>query len=295
MATDLSQTMEKLIGKKIHLTSNLCQVCLNKGIKQNTMIHEKAEVCPKCSLQKYHDQLQDECNQYYQGVEERKRKEFFYQNSIIEDPTIVDATFENFIPECEEEKENKAKAWRYTEEFIAGHNRTILLAGESGRGKSHLSHAIAHKTNEEGSGTVLYVSCHFLFKKIRSTFRKDSELSEEDILQMIIKSDMVVFDDFGCSLGDYRDVNQLALWFHQSNGQGDITKLIRASKFENDVWGSILDGRQKKKNVFVTNLTGPAIRYGYDPRVASRLLRVHADDIMQFKHTPDRRRKEFLF
>ncbi|QPR82996.1 DnaA/Hda family protein [Bacillus cereus] len=287
------QATEQFTTTKLNLTSNLCEVCEEKGIKQRTMIFQGEEVCPKCYLQKDHDRLYAECNKYYKGEEERRRKAYFHNHSLISDPTIMNATFENFIPECDEEERNKAQAVKHAHNFISDMKYTLVASGDAGRGKSHLMHAIAEEINENGTQTVLFISESVLFKKLKATFKRDSELSEDDYLQKIIDADVVIFDDFGSTLGDYRDINLKALEFHNKKGEGNITDLQRATKYMNDTYMTIFDGRQGKSNGIATNLVGAAITYCYDQRITSRIL--GCKSAMTFKNTPDRRKKSLPF
>ncbi|WP_000615480.1 ATP-binding protein [Bacillus cereus group sp. BfR-BA-01700] len=286
------QATETFTSKKLNLTSNMCEVCQAKGIKQRTMIFQGEEVCPKCYLQKDHDRLFEECNEYYKGEDERKRKAYFHNHSLISDPTIMRATFENFIAEHDEEKNNKGQAQLHAQNFIKNLKYTVVASGDAGRGKSHLMHAIAEEVNENGKQTVLFISESVLFKKLKSTFSK-KDISEDDYLQKIIDADVVIFDDFGSTLGDYRDINLKALEFHNAQGEGDITSLQRATKYMNDTYMTIFDGRQGKANGIATNLVGAAISYCYDQRITSRIL--GCKSAMTFKNTPDKRKKPLPF
>ncbi|EEK75173.1 hypothetical protein bcere0007_2990 [Bacillus mycoides] len=287
------QATEQFTTTKLNLTSNLCEVCKEKGIKQRTMMFQGEEVCPKCYLQKDHDRLYTECNKYYKGEEERRRKAYFHNHSLISDPTIMNATFDNFIPECDEEESNRAQAVTHAHNFISDMKYTLVASGDAGRGKSHLMHAIAEGINENGTQTVLFISESVLFKKLKATFKRDSELSEDDYLQKIIDADVVIFDDFGSTLGDYRDINLKAQEFHNKKGEGNITDLQRATKYMNDTYMTIFDGRQGKANGIATNLVGAAITYCYDQRITSRIL--GCKSAMTFKNTPDRRKKSLPF
>ena len=50
----------------------------------------------------------------------------------------------------------------------------------------------------------------------------------------------MIFDDFGSTLGDYRDINLKAIEFHNKKGEGNITDLQRATKYMNDTYMTIL-------------------------------------------------------
>ncbi|MGQ7174068.1 hypothetical protein ACUOCP_56140, partial [Escherichia sp. R-CC3] len=77
------------------------------------------------------------------GEEERRRKAYFHNHSLISDPTIMNAKFDNFIPDCDEEVSNRAQAVTHAHNFISDMKYTLVASGDAGRGKSHLMHAIA--------------------------------------------------------------------------------------------------------------------------------------------------------
>ncbi|PGQ37312.1 ATP-binding protein, partial [Bacillus thuringiensis] len=129
----------------------------------------------------------------------------------------------------------------------------LILVGKVGAGKSHIAYSIAHEMNEQSSDKVMYVTSSELFDYIRSTFNTQSCETEHSITNMLISMDLLVIDDLGAELGDM-DINDL-----------------KATAFVNRVLFKLFDGRQGKKTIITTNLTGEAIIKAYDERVTSRM------------------------
>lgn len=72
----------------------------------------------------------------------------------------------------------------------------LILAGQVGCGKSHLATAILRGVIAKGySG--LYYNSPDLMRDIRATFDKDSEIREDDLLEEVTTTDLLVFDDVG--------------------------------------------------------------------------------------------------
>ena len=84
------------------------------------------------------------------------------------------------------------KAFNFKKEYPKG----LLMSGPVGCGKSHLAVAILRGVIEKGySG--LYYNSPDLLRDIRATFDNASDLREEDLLEEVTTTDLLVFDDVG--------------------------------------------------------------------------------------------------
>jgi DNA replication protein DnaC len=80
--------------------------------------------------------------------------------------------------------------------FKADYPKGLLMSGGVGCGKSHLAVAILKGVIAKGySG--LYYNSPDLMRDIRATFDKDSEVKEDDLLEEVTTTDLLVFDDVG--------------------------------------------------------------------------------------------------
>lgn len=113
------------------------------------------------------------------------------------------ATLENYIPQNKSQQIAKESVKKYIDIFDQGEPINLLFTGGYGVGKSHLSKSITDgimkkenpKTNR--NYTSIFISVPKLLRKIRSTYNKKSEISEENIFEVLEKVDLLVLDDLG--------------------------------------------------------------------------------------------------
>lgn len=91
---------------------------------------------------------------------------------------------------------------QYARAYISSFNfekdfpKGLLMSGGVGCGKSHLAVAILRGVVEKGySG--LYYNSPDLLRDIRATFDRESEVSEDDLIEEVTTTDLLVFDDVG--------------------------------------------------------------------------------------------------
>lgn len=93
---------------------------------------------------------------------------------------------------------------RNAERYVAGFNlsargecdKGLLLIGPVGCGKTHLAVAILQQIIDKGYSGLYYNSPNLL-RDIRATFDGASELTEDDLLEEVTTTDLLVFDDVG--------------------------------------------------------------------------------------------------
>lgn len=192
----------------------------------------------------------------------------FEEHSLI-NPSLRNATFENFNP-GKYFQEAYLKAKKYVEEFDINKPKNLLFQGTFGTGKSHLSVSIAKALAEKGH-TTIFISTPKLLTKIRNTYNKNSEMGEEEIINMIASVNLVVFDDIGAEgmVNDYGSSS----WASQKI-------------FE------IIDQRSGKHNIYTTNLSSAEFESTKDlQRIFSRML--ENTELIKMDG-PDYRKRQFL-
>lgn len=103
-------------------------------------------------------------------------------------------SFENF-----KINENNRVAFIKCKDFVdkfTTNIRGIILLGDVGRGKTHLAAAITNNLTNR-LYTVMFGNITNLLSVIKSTYNKDSELSEKDILEIMARVDLLIIDDLG--------------------------------------------------------------------------------------------------
>lgn len=91
---------------------------------------------------------------------------------------------------------HSARAYINQFNFEKDYPKGLLMIGPVGCGKSHLAVSILRGVISKGySG--LYYNSPDLMRDIRSTFEKDSDVTEDDLLEEVTTTDLLVFDDVG--------------------------------------------------------------------------------------------------
>ena len=96
------------------------------------------------------------------------------------------------------------KRWREKDEEG---KRGLYLGGETGRCKTSLAISALKEVMESG-GIGLFVSVPFLLKKIQSTFNRDSEVSENELLEAVSSVPWLVLDDIGVEMPSPFAINE---------------------------------------------------------------------------------------
>lgn len=230
-------------------------------------------VCPRCFLEVEHEKLRAQKQAEFDEMVRNEKKIVFEKESLLADHSITKASFETYKPTSQESTQNLQLAKRAADDYITGRIFNLIMAGNCGAGKTHLAYSIG-KYLQAHDEEVIFITMSELLRKIKSTFNKDSDLTEDAIISRLIQIPYLIIDDLGAELG--------AL---------DGTE--RATRFVNSTLFSLLDGRQGKPLIITTNLTGKKIEAAYDERSVSRMFTNFRHIV--FKDTKDFRRKPMPF
>lgn len=138
-------------------------------------------------------------------------------------------------------------AQKYANEFNSDTTESILMLGETGLGKTHLSLAIANKVLEKGY-SVIYDSIINILRNIeREHFSREHSVETMDL---IMNADLLILDDLGT---EYETA------FYSSTIYNIINTRLNSGK----------------PTIISTNLNYNEICNRYDARVASRITAVY--------------------
>lgn len=185
---------------------------------------------------------------HMEAEQERARKEKherriqrFMDNSII-NPKLKNATFSNYITDIESLQQAARRVRDYVVNWEEGN---LMLYGSYGTGKSHLA-VSSFKKALAMEKSALFISVPKLYTKIRATWRKDAEMTEDQLMQMLNEVDLLVLDDIGAEAGEQKGWSEDKLF-------------------------QILDSRQGKRTIYTTNLKQDALSDLIGNRNMSRL------------------------
>jgi len=114
---------------------------------------------------------------------------------------FVGRTLATFKAETEEQRKALVIATEYVNNWSDVYKKGswLVFGGQPGTGKSHLAIAILQALMPAHVGR--YMTCMELFQKIRGTWRKDSELSEQEVIAQLANVPLLVIDEIGVQNG----------------------------------------------------------------------------------------------
>lgn len=202
--------------------------------------------------------LAEKSKQLRRRLKSEKLKEKFNYYSLL-NGSLQKATLENYEPTNSDLAKAKQDIKTYIDTFDGSKN--LLLHGNYGTGKSHLSVAITKKLMEQGK-ECLFLSLPKLLTKIKDTYNNKG-VTEEELLSVIEQVDLLVLDDLGA----------------EHNTDWAVSKVFE-----------ILDDRSGKSTIYTTNLNSKELRERFNERNFSRLMENTQIIMMNGK---DYRRKGF--
>lgn len=212
--------------------------------------------CPDCDESRLAAERQAEANR--KADIERARMESLLCEAAIP-ARFIGRSFSDFRASTKEQAAALAIAKAYAENFgeILKRGDGLVLSGSPGTGKSHLATAILQAILPEHCG--LYITFLGLIRAVRGTWRKDSERSESEVLNIIAGVPLLVLDEIGVQYGTdgeqtimfdvldrrYRDMKPTILLTNQAKqglkefiGERSFDRLTETSKWVSFDWPS---------------------------------------------------------
>lgn len=191
---------------------------LSLPVPDNCPIHYIAKtdgVCPSC---------EDQARSAREKAERAKREKLEkILGNIGLGARYRDATFSDYLPTCDQAKQILAKCQAYAETFqdrLSGGDNLIML-GNYGTGKNTLSAAICNRIALDGYQS-LHTTAIRIIRRIRETWgRKDSEQTEQQVINSFTLPDLLVVDEIGVQVGSD---DEKRLLFEALNGRYEDKK-----------------------------------------------------------------------
>lgn len=154
--------------------------------------------CPDCEEARIARERQEE-------NERRAAAEIARIDAMVEEasipPRFIGRSFENFKT-ADAAQEAALKICRaFAENFDQNLKRGsgLILSGLPGTGKSHLAAAILQAIMPAYCGR--YTTCMGVIRNVRNTWRRDSEMSETEVLRIYRELPLLVIDEIGVQYG----------------------------------------------------------------------------------------------
>ena len=188
-----------------------------------TFLAKHGGQCPECvEIQK-----QGELNQYNakqaQSNLELKQSEVRGKFTKAAIPKrYLNRTFSNYKAANQQQQLALSVSRHYAANFSERleNGGGLILQGKPGTGKTHLACAIANQVITDGS-TARFTTVMQLVRAIRSTWKRDSEKSEDEVLKAIIDYDLLIIDEIGVQ---YETESEKLILFDVLNGRYENVK-----------------------------------------------------------------------
>ncbi len=257
------------LKKKLTVTDEVCE-------KHNVNLVSafgREPICELCVKENTSIKVQRIVEKEVSKNEKRDSYDWLDKRSIFLDDTLKKATFDTYKTDCKETKDNKDLALMIAREYYKGANYNTVLTGTPGTGKSHLSMSMLKIVNEHSDPyrKCLFISISELMRRIKDSFsNRESIYTEQNMVEMMTKADLLVIDDLGAETGA-------------------ISSDKIATDFTTRVLYAIIDGRMNKPTIITTNLNSKELSKMYDRKLISRMFRGADGHVIQFKNTTDKR------
>lgn len=158
-----------------------------------------------------------------------------------------DRTIDSYKATTEGQKRALEFVKFYVEQFakVSETGRSAIFCGKPGTGKTHLSVGVALAIMATGK-SALFTTVQRMVRRVKETYRKDSDESERDVLNMLTYPDLLIIDEIGVQFG---------------------------SEFEKNLMFEILNERyeNRKPTLLLSNLTAQEVRSFLGERIYDRL------------------------
>lgn len=212
--------------------------------------HTNEEFCPHCKMIEQEDQrLAEETLVIKQTSKVIHLYDAFADNSLINDK-LKKATFDNYNPTNENLARAKREMQHFAETFNPKDPESKVITGLYGIGKSHLCVAVTKVLMKKGY-SALFIQMNKLFTKIKSTWNRNSELTEDKLMELLATVDVLVIDDLGAE-------------FTERDKEGITWKKTKTNE--------IIDSRVGRSTLYTSNFTISELAEMYGEREFSRMM-----------------------
>lgn len=269
--------MENLTGQPVMIANlikqgiletveTVCPECKSQMVRH--VIDEPTKVdyavCPNCGitangLKIKHGVDIESIDGQYQAQLQKQMWQGVVKNSItLGNPEVIfSKRFTNFKAENDRAKEIGNQAYIFAEQMRTDPLH-VMLTGQTGAGKTHLSIAMMYKYLMNGEankhGILINFSDYVALKKLAmNEINGETQRLLTRANKLVQKSEIVILDDIGAERGGTKEV-------------------VTATDFETGLLLQFMNAREGKRLIITSNLTSEQLDKKYDQRTTSRIM-----------------------
>jgi DNA replication protein DnaC len=196
--------------------------------------------CPKCDQERKERQRRE-----YEEELDRQRHQNRLKASGIEG-RFLRARFSSFEATTPAQRKALTAVQEYGHAFTRDTKSTLWLIGPPGTGKTHLGAALVHEVIEQHKLWARIITPRQIVRQLRATWRRESEQTEEEVIDDLASDALLVLDEVGVSFGS----------------DGELVQLF-----------DVLDARYRRERptLVISNLPHTAIKEALGDRLYDRL------------------------
>lgn len=160
--------------------------------------------CPTCSAEKRAAEDAERAERERRQLQEAKRTKVERLLGGASIPLrFAGKDFDNYAPVTPPAKIALTAARKFAEAFDSQsrQGRSLVLAGGPGTGKTHLAAAIGQHVIREFQAAVLFDTVSHALRRIKDTYRRDSEQTETEVIGTMVACDLLILDEIGAQTG----------------------------------------------------------------------------------------------
>jgi len=116
---------------------------------------------------------------------------------------FADRTLDSYLATTAAQQRALGIAQRYVETWAdqCARGGSLVLTGAPGTGKTHIACAIGSAVIERYVASVRYQTVLSAMRSIKSTYNRDSEITEQDAMRAMLTPDLLLLDEVGVQFG----------------------------------------------------------------------------------------------
>lgn len=174
--------------------------------------------CPKC-IQEQIDHEVSEAGKKAHAERLAAQSQFLLKKAAIP-PRFADRRLDTFTVQSNGQGKALCVAQQYVNDFDKTSGQSLIFCGGVGAGKTHLAVGIAHELIARQC-MCIFTSVIGAIRSVKETYSRNSDATEREALDALIKPDLLILDEVGVQFGS--DAEKLIL-FEIINGRYENMK-----------------------------------------------------------------------